>query len=158
MKLMNACNVKHPFQMVVPDGSRRPILKHFMEIADHNVFFNVDAVAQTRRKMFLKVIDDVMEHVEEIMKLLHLMRVLSPFVGAAAVYALLVAHPCVSASLGDSPALTYGSGFKDCLLILQRLRFGAPLLLMLLLPRSERKWMLKNPSQEGPSGFPTTKK
>ena len=131
-----------------------------MEKADHNVFFNVDADAQTRRKMFLKVIDDVMEQVEEIMKLPHLMRVLSPSIGAAAVYALLVAHPSVCASLGETPALTYGSGagFKDCLLILQRLRFGAPLLLMLLLPRSERKWMLKNPSQEGPSGFPTTKK
>ena len=94
----------------------------------------------------------------EIMKLPHLMRVLSPSIGAAAVDALLVAHPSVCASLGETPALTYGSGFKDCLLILQRLRFGAPLLLMLLLPRSERKWMLKNPSQEGPSGFPTTKK
>ena len=129
-----------------------------MEKADHNVFFNVDADAQTRKKMFLKVIDDVMEQVEEIMKLPHLMRVLSPSIGAAAVYALLVAHPSVCASLGETPALTYGSGFKDCLLILQRLRFGAPLLLMLLLPRSERKWMLKNPSQEGPSGFPTTKK
>ena len=41
----NACNVKHPVQKVVPDGSRRPILKHFMEKADHNVFFNVDADA-----------------------------------------------------------------------------------------------------------------
>ena len=129
-----------------------------MEKADHNVFFNVDADAQTRRKMFLKVIDDVMEQVEEIMKLHHLMRVLSPSIGAAAVYALLVAHPSVCASLGETPALTYGSGFKDCLLFLQRLRFGASLLLMLLLPRSERNWMLKNPSQEGPSGFPTTKK
>ena len=90
------------------------------------------------------------------MKLPHLMRVLSPSIGAAAVNALLVAHPSMCASLGETPALTYGPGFKDCLLIL--LRFGAPLLLMLLLPRSERKWMLKNPSQEGPSGFPTTKK
>ena len=92
------------------------------------------------------------------MKLPHLMRVLSPSIGAAAVDALLVAHPSVCASLGETPALTYGSGagFNDCLLILQR--FGAPLLLMLLLPRSERNWMLKNPSQEGPSGFPTTKK
>ena len=108
--------------------------------------------------MFLKVIDDVMEQVEEIMKLPHLMRVFSPSIGAAAVYALLVAHPSVWASLGETPALTYGSGagFNDCLLILKR--FGAPLLMMLLLPRSERKWMLKNPSQEGPSGFPTTKK
>ena len=30
---------------VVPDVSRRPILKHFMEKADHNVFFNLDADA-----------------------------------------------------------------------------------------------------------------
>ena len=150
----NACIVKHPVPKVVPYVSRRPILKHFMEKSDHHVFFNVDADAQTRRKIFLKVIDDVMEQVEEIM-----MRVLSPSIGAAAVYALLVAHPSsVCASLGETPALTYGSGFKDCFLILLRLRFGAPLLLMLLLPRSERKWMLKNPSQEGPSGFPTTKK
>ena len=34
---------------------------------------NVDADAQPRRKMFLKVIDDVMEQCEEIMKLPHLM-------------------------------------------------------------------------------------
>ena len=51
--------------------------------------------------MFLKVIDDVMEQVEEIMKLPHLMRVFSPSIGAAAVYASLVAHPSVCASLGD---------------------------------------------------------
>ena len=62
-------NVKQPVQKVVPDGNWRPILKHSMEKADHNVFFDVDADTQTRKKMFLKVIDDVMEQVEEIMKL-----------------------------------------------------------------------------------------
>ena len=46
----------------------------------------MDADAQTRKEMFLKVIDDVMEQVEEVMNLPHLMRVLSPSIGAVCVH------------------------------------------------------------------------
>ena len=64
----------------------------------------------------------------EIMKLPHLMRVLSPSIGAAAVYALLVAHPSVCASLGETPALTYGSGCKDLFVNPTKIKIWSPLI------------------------------
>ena len=49
-------NVKQPVQKVVPDGSLRPILKHSLEEADHNVFFIADVEAQTQKKMLVDVL------------------------------------------------------------------------------------------------------
>ena len=49
-------NVKQPVQKVVPDGSLWPILKHSLEEADHNVFFNKYVEAQTQKKMLVDVL------------------------------------------------------------------------------------------------------
>ena len=48
----NARSVKFPVQKVVPDGDSSRTVKHSMEEADHNVFFDVDVADQIRKKMF----------------------------------------------------------------------------------------------------------